>query len=206
MAYDVNHRPGTWVAKQAARKSALVWFFVALLVALALIAVGLVVSSRATAASSVLVIALAFALRRYANREMRSAITWLGGAQAEESVGEELNKLRFEEFIVMHDIQQRGEGNIDHVVSGPTGVFMVETKLNGFPQEALVKARRQAAKIHDELGVWVTPVICIHRREGQPVEMQGVWIVPRRCMLDWVRAQRNKPADFERLARWADGL
>ena len=204
MTYDVDRRPGTWVSEQAARKSARVWFLAALLVALALVAVGLVVSSSATALSSVVVIALG--LRWYANREMDTAINWLGGARAEEAVGDELNALRHEGFVVMHDIDPGYGGNIDHLVSGPTGVFMVETKLNGFPPAALLRAKRHAAKIHDGVGVWVTPVICIHRREGKPFEMQGVWIVPRRCVLDWLRAQQNKPVDFERLARYADGL
>lgn len=206
MAYGVYRRPGTWVSSQATRRSAVVWLFAGFLIALALIAVGLLASSRATAASSALVIALAFALWRYGSREMGSAINWLGGARAEEAVGEELNQLRHEGFVVMHDIEQRGEGNIDHVVSGSTGVFMVETKLNAFRPEALLKARRQAAKLHDELGVWVTPVICIERREGEPFEMQGVSVVPRRCILGWMRAQKNKPVDFQRLARWADSL
>ena len=88
MAYDVNRRPGTWVSDQTARKSALVWFLAALLVALAVAAAGVLVSSRATTASSVLLIALAFAVRRYGNREVDTAINWLAGAQAEESVDE----------------------------------------------------------------------------------------------------------------------
>jgi hypothetical protein len=88
MAYDVNRRPGTWVSDQAARKSALVWFLAALLVALAVAAAGVLVSSRATTASSILLIALAFAVRRYGNREVDTAINWLAGAQAEESVDE----------------------------------------------------------------------------------------------------------------------
>ena len=88
MAYDVNRRPGTWVSDQAARKSALVSFLAALLVALAVAAAGVLVSSRATTASSILLIALAFAVRRYGNREVDTAINWLAGAQAEESVDE----------------------------------------------------------------------------------------------------------------------
>jgi hypothetical protein len=90
MAYDVNRRPGTWVSDQAARKSALVWFLArcSLLVALAVAAAGVLVSSRATTASSILLIALAFAVRRYGNREVDTAINWLAGAQAEESVDE----------------------------------------------------------------------------------------------------------------------
>ena len=206
MAYDVDRRPGQWVSEQAARKSLHVWLLAALLVAIALAAVALLASNRATIASSVVVIVAALVLKRYADREVVTAIRWLGGARAEASVGEELNTLRSEAFVVMHDIKPRGEGNIDHVVSGPTGVFLVETKERRYEDRHLVIAKRQAAKIHDELGVWVTPVICIHRRRGRPFKTHGVWIVPQPCLLDWIREQRNSPVEFERLARYADGL
>jgi hypothetical protein len=163
-------------------------------------------SNRATIASSVLFLLLAFGLKRYADREVDTAIRWLRGARAETSVGEVLNNLRYEGSIVLHDIEQRGEGNVDHLVSGPTGVFMVETKERRYEDHHLAKAKRQAAKIHDELGVWVTPVICIQRRGGRPFKTHGVWIVPEPSLLDWIRAQRNTPGDFKQLARYADGL
>jgi len=47
------------------------------------------------------------------------AVRWRRGWAAERSVGEELNRLRRGGFIVMHDTPQRGEGNIDHIVSAP---------------------------------------------------------------------------------------
>jgi hypothetical protein len=206
MAYDVDRRPGAWVTKQADRRSRRVWLLVGLFVAIAVASVGLLVSNRATLASSVVIIVLALVLRRYADGQVDTAIRWLGGARAESSVGEELNKLEDEGFAVLHDIEQRHEGNLDHLVSGPTGVFMVETKERRYEDRHLVKAKRQAAKLHTELGVWVTPVICIHRRRGRPFKTQGVWIVPQPCLLDWIRDQRNRPVDPEQLARFADGL
>jgi hypothetical protein len=33
-----------------------------------------------------------------------------------------------------------------------------------------------------------------------------VWIVPHAQLLDWLRQQRNKPVEFERLARFADAV
>jgi hypothetical protein len=53
----------------------------------------------------------------------------------------------------MHDIERPGEGNIEHVGSGPGGVFLVETKLRSYKDDQLVEAKRQAARLHDELGV-----------------------------------------------------
>jgi len=100
----------------------------------------------------------------------------------------------------MHDVEQRGEGNIDHIVSGPTGVYLVETKARGYRPEQLRKAKRQAARLHDRLGVWVTPVICIDQRGGEPFRHERVWVVPRACLLDWMLEQRNAPVPNERLA------
>ncbi|MEO8291185.1 MAG: nuclease-related domain-containing protein [Gaiellaceae bacterium] len=205
MAFDVEGAPGAWVSEQAARKSRYVWLLCGLLIAIALLAVGLLVSSRATVASSILVIVLAVGVWRYANRKMDDAVHWLGGARAEEAVGEELNKLR-PEFVVMHDLDEVGPGNVDHLVAGPTGVFMVETKRSRYEDGDLAKARGRAAAVHDQLGVWVTPVICLATREREPFKHDRVWIVPRTRINTWIRAQRNQRPDPDRLTRQADGL
>jgi len=105
------------------------------------------------------------------------------------------------------DIEQRGEGNIDHLVSGPTGVYLVETKHRRYQEHDLRKAKRQAAKLHDELRVRVTPAICIDLRRGRkPYAHHGVWIVSRDRIVDWLRAQNNPELDFARLAAFADTL
>jgi hypothetical protein len=53
---------------------------------------------------------------------------WATGAVGEEKVGRGLEKLG-PEFIVLHDRRIPGsKANIDHLVVGPTGVFIVETK------------------------------------------------------------------------------
>jgi hypothetical protein len=205
MAYDVDRRPGTWVSGQAARRSVRVWLLAAGLFAIAAFAIGLVVSNRATVVTSLLVIAAAIGLRRYANREADLAVRWLSGARAEEAVGQELNKLR-PDFVVMHDLDHVGPGNVDHVVSGPTGVYMVETKRYRYEVDDLRKARARAAAIGDLLGVWVTPVICLATREREPFNHDRVWIVSRIGINNWIKSQRNKPVEFERLARWADRL
>jgi hypothetical protein len=107
----------------------------------------------------------------------------------------------------MHDIEQEHEGNIDHLVSGPSGVFMIETKWRRYQESHLVKAKRQARKLHDELGVWVTPVIAIgERANSKPFKTKGVWVVPRQSLLAWLHDQKNATLEFERLARFADRL
>jgi hypothetical protein len=206
MAYDLDRRPGTWVTAQARRRSRRVWAAIGLFVALALASVALLKWNPAPLVLSVLVILAAFGLRRLANREADLAIPWVKGARAERAVGDELNELRRDGFTVMHDIEQHREGNVDHLVSGPTGVFLVETKHRGYRAGDLVKAKRQAVKLHAELGTWITPVICIHVREGRAFKHDGVWIVPQHTLLEWIRGQRNATLPFERLARFADAL
>jgi hypothetical protein len=50
-------------------------------------------------------------------------------------------------------------------ISGPNGVFMVETKFRRYEDSQLGKAKRQAKKLHDELGCGVTPIICAGERK-----------------------------------------
>lgn len=98
--------------------------------------------------------------------------------------------------------EDAGEGNIDHLVSGRTGVFLVESKYRRYHEPHLRKARRQAAKVHDGVGVWVTPVICLDQRSQKPFKTQGVWVLGRDEVVGWIGRQRNPPADRERLARF----
>src|SRR5207248_499866 len=103
-----------------------------------------------------------------------------------------LDLLRELGFEVVHDLRQLGEGNVDHLVSGPSGVFMVETKRWEYEPWHLQKAKRQAAKLARELGIFVTPVICLaRRRPAEPYRDHGVWILGRERLVDWLTAQRN---------------
>lgn len=54
-------------------------------------------------------------------------VTLRSGIRGEERVAEVLAVLEGEGFSVIHDIDT-GRGNADHVLVGPTGVFVVETK------------------------------------------------------------------------------
>jgi hypothetical protein len=136
-----------------------------------------------------------------------SADRWARGAHAESIVGYVLEKLRRLGFEVVHDILQPGEGNVDHLVSGPSGVFMIETKRWDYDAWHLRKVKRQAAKLAAELGVWVTPVICLaRRRPAKPYYHGGVWILGREGLVDWVTTQRNEVIEPGRLSRLADAL
>jgi Nuclease-related domain len=205
MAYDVGTRPGAWVAAQAARRARALWLMIGALLLAAGLLLGLAVGHHASVAVSSLVLGVVIAAKPYVDR-YTDVTRWRRGARAEQAVGETLNELRREGWVLMHDIERAGEGNIDHIASGPTGVYLIETKNRRYEQAHLRKVIHQAVSLHDELGVFVTPVICVHTRKGNPFRTQKVWIVPHERLLDWLRAQHNRPVPFEQLARYADSL
>ena len=109
------------------------------------------------------------------------AYSWLKGARGEKAVATALRSLECERFQVLHDLPN-GKGNIDHVVIGRTGVFVIETKAhegsvhyqngrlckNGFPfdRDPLKQVRRQAACLADKIEPiigrrpYVIPILC----------------------------------------------
>jgi hypothetical protein len=206
MAYNLDRRPGAWVSGQAARRSALVWAFGAELMAVALFSIGLILSGRATIFTSVLVIALAVLLKLKGEGAIDAAMPWRWGAKAQLEVGRVLDSLRREGYEVRHDVQPGREANLDHVVSGPNGVYIVETKSHRFKATAPKRAKGQAKWLRHEVGVWVTPVICVLTRRKPAFQADGVWVVPAHSILDCIRSQSNKSADPAQFKRWLDSL
>jgi hypothetical protein len=205
MAYDVFQRPGAWVSGRVARRRAWLLSFLFVYAVLTLAVMWLAITRRLSVLASLAVMAVALALRPLADRLIDRHFRLKRGADAEAEVGALLNQLRREGWIVMHDLVQAREGNIDHLVSGPGGVFLIETKFRRYEERQLVKAKRQAAKLYEPLGVSITPIIALHtRRNPRWFKTKGVWIVPRQSLLDFLRGQRNAVADFERLARFAE--
>jgi hypothetical protein len=70
----------------------------------------------------------------------------------------------------------------------------------------LKKAKGQAEKLSDELGVPVTPVLCVAPNEADRYRHSGVWVVEFDALLPWIREQSNPPVEFERLARFSAGI
>ena len=61
-----------------------------------------------------------------------SIVAWRTGALGEERTAELLRPLEAQGFRVIHDRRMpRSKANIDHIVIGPPGVFVVETKNYG---------------------------------------------------------------------------
>ena len=59
----------------------------------------------------------------YDNRQ-----NWLLGYRGERAVGEHLNRLMLNGCRVFHDFPLNGNGNLDHIVVAPSGVYAIETK------------------------------------------------------------------------------
>ena len=206
VAYDTAKRPGEWVAAQARLQARLVRLLMGsalvLIAGVLWFAIGL-----RNSGLTVLALLLLLAVQRLGARQIDVAANWLRGARSEEAVGETLAALTEEGYAVLHDIPQKFAGNIDHLVSGPSGVYMIETKHRRYQNDDLRKAKRQAAMLRDELGVWVTPVICLdQRRDHDPYRREGVWIVCRTRLLAWIQVQRNRALELDRLAAFADRL
>jgi len=120
---------------------------------------------------------------------------------AEEAAGAVLDELIREGYLVLHDLEHVMPGNVDHVVSGPTGVFLVETKSNSFGRQHLGRTKRAAQLLARELAVpWVVPVICLHRRPDIQWTQERVTIVGIDRLADFIRAQKGRGADADRLA------
>jgi hypothetical protein len=85
----------------------------------------------------------------------------------------------------MHDIEQADEGNIDHLVSGPSGVFLIETKHSSYLPDLVTRA---------------TPVVCVDREVKRPYQLDRAWIVGRVSIAGWVREQSQPVLASERLA------
>lgn len=111
---------------------------------------------------------------------------WATGADGEARTGRFLEPLRAEGFFVLHDRRIPGSrANIDHIVIGPPGVFVVETKSFGGSlkvrgNEVFVAGRRRTGMIEEAkrealavqvalameletVDLPVVPVICVHR-------------------------------------------
>jgi hypothetical protein len=207
VGYDVFRQPAEYATAEADRRARTIYAAFVFYAVFVLGWMAMSLTGHLSPWTMLLVPLGALAVKPTADAYVDRLLNWQRGAVAERAVGEVLNQLRYEGWIVMHDVEQEHEGNVDHLISGPGGVFMVETKWRRYEEHHLVKARRQAAKLHDELGIWVTPVIALcERKKPDPFKTKGVWVVPRQSLLDWLGQQHNATLDFERLARFADRL
>jgi hypothetical protein len=124
--------------------------------------------------------------REKAERLARAAEAWERGADGEAETGRVLAALPSDQWAVFHDVAWPGRprANIDHVVVGPGGVFVIDSKnwsgeirvrgdvlrQNGRQRERAVIAAAEASLTVASLGLpaavgSVVPVLCFVRDE-----------------------------------------
>jgi hypothetical protein len=112
---------------------------------------------------------------------------WSIGAEGEEATASYLDHLAADGYVVMHDLRRSmSTANIDHVVIGPTGVFVIETKnikgtlridgedvfIGGRRVRIVDEVRKEVQAVWNALGsmledkgIRVQALICAHRAD-----------------------------------------
>lgn len=87
---------------------------------------------------------------RLAALKKERASLWLS-FNGERVVGEELNGLTAHGYHVFHDLPLSETWNIDHIIVGPSGIYAVETKVEGIPERGFERGRNEV--IYDGKGL-----------------------------------------------------
>jgi hypothetical protein len=152
----------------------------------------------------------------------RDPVPWMAGARGEQAVAGVLDELKSEGFRSVHDLDI-GRGNVDHVVAGPTGVFLIETKsvkANLYPKSgrlmtantdrtAWVKqATRCAMEVKRRLGLAgmdrFVPAIIVSTRGKvlrKPLTFGNVDVIELADLADHIRRPRAQSLDERDIAR-----
>jgi hypothetical protein len=157
-------------------------------------------------------------------RPSEQARTWRRGAHGERQTARLLDRLTRGGYVVFHDLAVPGNtsANVDHLVIGPSGVFVIDSKLwSGQVHQSsdgliwhnhyrldrtLASLRWQALTLGRLLGVPVAPLVCVHGAhvQGGGLHAQGVAIVPATLLRSALGCERVLPeADVELLAATA---
>jgi hypothetical protein len=207
MEFEAYDKPGGWVLDRARHHERRVLALLALAVAVVFTTLILAFGRVLSFVSTAILLGVLMLLRSLAHDRVDELVRWRRGGLAEESVGRTLDELRDDGWTVLHDVPDPRGGNIDHIVSGPNGVYLVETKAGGWAtDDQLRKVKRQAARLKKDVGVWVSPVLCLHGRRGGTARQGVVTILPTSQLRDWIGAQKNPPADPDRFGRFVDAL
>ena len=122
------------------------------------------------------------------------------GATGEERVGSLLNGLEGKGWHAIHDASL-GNGNVDHILIGPAGVFTVETKSHPGPVRVarihgatLSQARAQQRAIARVTGVEVEPLIVYSRAwvDRPLARRKGVRVLPARMLAGYLDRRKAR--------------
>ena len=130
-------------------------------------------------------------------RPSEQARTWQRGAAGERRTARLLDQLSRHGYVVFHDLAVPGNtrGNVDHLVIGPSGVFVIDSKQwTGHVHQSadglvwhnhyrldrtLATVRCQAETLGRLLGIPAAPLVCVHGAhvQGDGLHNIGVAIV-----------------------------
>jgi hypothetical protein len=156
-------------------------------------------------------------------RPSTQARSWQRGAAGERHTARLLDRLGRDGYVIFHDLAMPySPANLDHLVLGPSGVFVIDSK-NWTGQvhqssdgliwhnhyrldRTLTTIGWQAKTLGRLLGVPVVPLVCVHGAhiQGGGLRAQGVAIVPApliRSALGYDQVLSD--ADIERYAATA---
>jgi hypothetical protein len=148
--------------------------------------------------------------REKAERLLRAAELHERGAQGEETTAIALGTLPAEYWTVLHDLRWPGRryANVDHVVIGPPGVFVIDSKnwagrisvhdgvlrCNGYRKEREVAGAAEAALAVARLTTvvgpdLVHPVLCFIRDEEVVGRARDVWLCSTRNIIGMLESR-----------------
>jgi hypothetical protein len=130
-------------------------------------------------------------------RPSEQVTAWRRGAAGERRTARLLDRLAPDGFVVFHDLALPGSpANVDHLVIGPTGVFVIDSKQwtgtvhqgsdglvwhNHYPLDRVLETVRWEAQVVGQLlGTRTAAAVCVHGAhvQGGGLDVQGVAIVP----------------------------
>jgi hypothetical protein len=130
-------------------------------------------------------------------RPSEQARAWQRGAQGERHTARLLRRLARDGYVILHDLAvPDSPANVDHLVIGPTGVFVIDSKQwtgsvhqsadgltwhNHYPLDRTLETVRWEAKtVGRLLGTHTAALLCVHGAHvhGGGLHTQGVAIVP----------------------------
>jgi hypothetical protein len=131
-------------------------------------------------------------------RPSERVTAWRRGAAGERRTARLLDRLTRDGYVVFHDLAVPGRtsANVDHLVIGPTGVFVIDSKQwsgsvhqgadglvwhNHYPLDRTLETVRWETQVIGRLlGTRIHPLLCVHGAHihGGGLHAQGVAIVP----------------------------
>jgi nuclease-like protein len=158
-------------------------------------------------------------------RPSEQVTAWRRGAAGERHTARLLDRLTRDGFVVFHDLAMPGSpANVDHLVIGPTGVFVIDSKqwtgsvhqgADGLAwhnhyrlDRTLETVRWEADTISRLLGTCIQPLLCVHGAhvQGGGLHAQGVAIAPAhllRSALGDDRVLSDADVDLLATTAWA---